>query len=229
MKFNIKNVAHFRFPEKTQFPKYDRQSKCIWTVLISRIILYLYHLVELVRIVLILKEEVEVFKKENGPEIGFKKGYLKISRSMSKSEFTEWIFHRCIHYFQVKYALALTTWYDIQLEFENHTVARFRNEIMSFFQQARQRVIWRHNRHLIKSSEFGNLIKTVARELVYVPAWPFPIFFAKSKKNLIPIHYIHFHMPLIRNFTFPTRKKNIFLTDLFTSHPYTDCFFVFFW
>lgn len=58
----------------------------------------------LVWIVLILKEEVEVFKKENGPEIGFKKGYLKISRSMSKSEFTEWIFHRCIHYFQVKYA-----------------------------------------------------------------------------------------------------------------------------
>lgn len=104
MKFNIKNVAHFRFPEKTQFPKYDRQSKCIWTVLISRIILYLYHLVELVRIVLILKEEVEVFKKENGLDIGFKKGYLKISRSMSKSEFTEWIFHRCIHYFQVKYA-----------------------------------------------------------------------------------------------------------------------------
>lgn len=148
-----------------------------------------------------------------------KKGYLKISRTMSKSEFTEWIFHWCIHHFQEKYASPdCPIWHSIGIW--NHV----------FFQQARQQVIWRHIRHLVKSSEFGNLIKTVARELVYVPVWSFPMFFAKSKKNLIPIHYVHFHMPLIRNFTFPTRKiKNIFLTDLFTSHPYMDWFFVFFW
>lgn len=124
-----------------------------------------------------------------------KKGYLKISRTMSKSEFTEWIFHWCIHHFQVKYASPdCPIWHSIGIW--NHV----------FFQQARQQVIWRHIRHLVKSSEFGNLIKTVARELVYVPVWSFPMFFAKSKKILYPFIMFIFTCPLSETLRSPLVK-----------------------